>query len=793
MKFVKGFFNNDLIRFIAISLLAIACFSGILTFSPVDVKDDLDGSWSYALVKTHELKSPIIIGKDVIYTYGPLGFLEYCVVLPSDQFNMNHWAKYLVNLTLLLITIFVLCMFARFAKGWIFWALIAVGFLYPVICTNSDIQWEQIGMLLAVLSATDLIQGHIKKFALLCLMALAVIGLFIKFSIGFHLFALLLLALGINYFLRLDRRFMFLIGGLYIIGVFVLWQTVAGGGLAALSIYLKEGLKISSNYSEYMIWDGIFKAMGLWLYIFPFSIIILNVFLGFEFGGIGLSSILAVNSFLLFKHGFVRADGHMLGFFAGQWYIVLCLASIRSKAIKNWRTNVLFVCLIIVCFVFYRAACSWCGPYPMFKPQSQVLTQLRYAENNINPHRSFYLAKEGSVNNFIELRAHHYELFKKLEKYCDPSQTITFIPWELCFAEQVKARWMPFPSLQFQASPPSSDFLRKDHELFSGASAPDLVVLSDRAVDDRSPTVEISHIIQDLLERYYVLDRADDFLILKKRAVKKIVALTNCNGDVFYDNSLVFIKADNIKINPIFAIQKLLFKGPQVTISITLKDYGKEAKWRIYTSQLEHGVYFNVPWVNVLDVFDKKGSIVSGPVAVDIIPETFANLCINKHPKLTVRICPIAPIVDLPVNRDAIAHKYLSELKNNAQKSPAVHFITYDTLFSHAPFTSRISVPKSVSSVGFSYGYRGDILKEKNASQETCHGAEFSVYAVYRDGNASCLFRKKINPFWDKRYTGEQKAQVQFDPKNIIALQFDILPIINNSYAWTYWGKIRFF
>lgn len=95
MKFLNPVFNvinkNILILiFLILLIVYIVLFISFLPF-PLPTFPGLDPSWQYGISKAAE--DNLIFGKDIVFTYGPLGYLVHGSTLKSNfwQILIFHW------------------------------------------------------------------------------------------------------------------------------------------------------------------------------------------------------------------------------------------------------------------------------------------------------------------------------------------------------------------------------------------------------------------------------------------------------------------------------------------------------------------------------------------------------------------------------------------------------------------------------------------------------------------------------------------------------------------------------
>lgn len=637
MNKIRSIFGSGRTKIAIILIIMFSIASSYIAFSPITPNNLLDGSWKYALIKTKHLAPPMIFGKDIDFTWGPLGALAAGQVLISDKFG-GFWAfRYLLLLATLFAIAFFFIRFSRTMKTKDFYSLFLVSAIFPILLYKIDVAWGALAFYLAYLSALPDQETRKRQIYISSLALLAAIALSLKISVGFHLCALTGLSIAAYSFIEKEARFPALITGSFCMASLIIWNRATGSGIAEFLAYIKNGVQVSSLYSEYMINSFDIAHYRLWFYLVPVIIIILNTYLGYRSGNIWSALIIFVSTFALYKNGFVRAEGHMIRFFTAQWFILICLASASKDKWDDKLLRKTFIFLFVFWFLTFQIESSWTTDYKMFVPQGYLIDSAIDLPRSINPYHSFALAQKESEYNLNKLRIRFKRLFNKLDKYCTNFDTITFLPFQLSFAELTKAKWMPLPTLQLYHSRQAFAYLEKDKKLFAGENAVDYIVIGKLAIDERSPAAEMSHIIKEIIGGYALIDEADNYMILKKNSSTKKAHESGSNIAGRTKGALVHVKVKHMKRQPWFGMQTALFKGPQFSIKIGTGD-GRSSVWRMYASQLESGAYFGIPGASLEDTIRGTNSAYNGPITIEFLPEMFAGIAINRSPETEVRI-----------------------------------------------------------------------------------------------------------------------------------------------------------
>jgi len=362
------------------------------------------------------------------------------------------------------------------------------------------------------------------------------------------------------------------------------------------------------------------KSLFSFRYLFPLGIIFMILLIGFRSEKVFFIFLL-LNSFFLFKIGFTRADySHILNFFKGIWFILLCLGLLVEKK-KN--LNSIFLLLVVFWFVGFKGVELYGFKTNKAEP---YLINLRFMKNFcnitdiVNWRENFEKAKVASAKNLSKLEKRYEELFQILKKEPLADKKILFLPWELMFAEIVPSKLQVLPTLQVYNSPLCPLFKKKDIKMFSN-NPPDYILLGLNYLQNRSLVADMSHILPFIISNYEVVKKIQNYVLLKKKANLYSMHSVETHKNLAILNKLLFVRAKDLIIHPLFELQKFLFKGPIIVVELSTKK-GKRA-YRISPSQLEKGVFALLPGVQIEDLFTSKKFAFPENLVVKIKPVFF--------------------------------------------------------------------------------------------------------------------------------------------------------------------------
>lgn len=315
-------------RSVAGALLAgIAAFISLFRVGIPAATDSLDGSWTSVL--SWAFSKGLQFGSDIVFTYGPLGFL-----IPIANFHPETFFLFFVA-QLLLAGCWAL-LITRYAWHLPFTAQLLLGLLLlswsPLIII--DVGWYLMFAIAAIFVQRDVKGSLLGDFLITAtLLVLTVIAL-TKFT-----FLLIWLAFvgHLSVQLILVRRW--IAAGVFVMAaaamLLVLWHAT-GQQIQSLPQFFTRGLQISSGYNASM---GIVPAIeldlsGLAVLIASAGCLIAGFFFrGSDWKQRSVGAFLMLLLALTWKAGFIRADAHMCIFFGTASLLsALSLCVVRSPS-----------------------------------------------------------------------------------------------------------------------------------------------------------------------------------------------------------------------------------------------------------------------------------------------------------------------------------------------------------------------------------------------------------------------------------------------------------------------------
>ncbi len=495
--------NKSLLYLQAVLLIYVI----LLTFPPliVDTRNDVDYSMYMGWYKA--AKEGLVYGRDILFTYGPLGFLTAPIFIYEDLWVCS--AIYMMAVYALVIfgcCLYIRKMKANLVKTVVFATIFAVVFRGWLNSRPS----RDFELLLSILIFSYLyIRGKGKVIWLAGLAFLYSVLPFIKFSTTM---AGAIAGAVLMFVLILDKRrkeaAAFLAAGLVSFGVLGLLLI---GPPKAIFTYLYGCWQIVSGYSDAVGAAGANEtrvadfsaAIFAWVsYLFLLCYYALRekrdelIYLVLCFGAL----------FLSFKLGFVRRDYEHLVFFYSMWLAVFGLFFLRSFA------DAKIIRYFILLFIFVMLYQGRANISSFLWTPKGAANELKNLQLSFNLLRGIGAEEQESnvrqqLTQFFPLKDETVEMLS--------GRTMDVFPYDVAMTEAYGFKWHPRPVyLSYQAYTEYLDGLNAKH--FSSESAPEYVLYALRSFDYRYAIFDEPATFRTLLQRYRPCAADGEFIVLQK-------------------------------------------------------------------------------------------------------------------------------------------------------------------------------------------------------------------------------------------------------------------------------------
>ena len=616
MKKISLSMVEQVITYVVLALFMLLYLMPVNTVMP---SSGLDPSWSNVI--NYAFINDMSFGKDLVFTYGPLGSFRFpgYVYAESSYYTaivLSVFIALIVATSLFMITrkinllgktLGIIAIFTGLINdGLFFWYLIPILFVIITFEKDNEKIYKTLSfLLLAVLSFSVLIK--FSHFPTAILSVLFVDGYFYyKFKQKIPLYTLLFFA------------FM------------IVFYTLSGQNIFDFYDYFVGSFNTLSGYSEAMNIFGpssmiyIFLALFIGMYILLLKVFYDNRSLKLFLVSLTASLVL----FMAFKQGFVRHDGHAITAFAGMAFVFGLFYLYYYEYFKNniykFIANSLLILSIIFSFTivgFYKIN-TILAPYIIDKINSGLPTNEVFKSINrdkfvlvsqmTNFHDFYYKIKDFhkifDSNRIVELNQEYKNSMNSIKEKIDLSGisgTVDIYPWDQSYIIANELKYQPRPLFQ-SYSVYTPKLIENNIEFLRSEKAPDNILFQIKEIDERLPSTMEGASWIEILKRYETVGLKNNFLHMKKRITPRVINFKNTQTinskfneivNTPYDNAFVKIK---FKKSLFGSIINTLFKSPILWIKLEFSD-GSTIQKRIIP-QISSSGFILTPYIdNIYD------------------------------------------------------------------------------------------------------------------------------------------------------------------------------------------------
>jgi hypothetical protein len=579
----------------------------IINLQPIGI----DASWEIGL--NIAFKNGLTFGRDIIFTYGPLGFLS--THNSSEITHGNLWIL-LFDLVLLGLIVYLI---NRSTKGNN--SLVVYGLIYIAVynLTYAQSTWR-----LLIIVLYFIIRG-IKEydiFSQVVITLLLVLQFFIKPSAA--IFFIVIFIVSSLYLTICGKRWAWLFPVALVMMIFILSFPLK----VDLKGYIVTTFDFSRTYSEAMsrmAVRGLKYTMSMFSAlnnIISFLIIaLISIIKKKKTETILMSGIVGLYIFFFFKQGYVRLDSsHLLAF----WSIALSMFLIYFQFetdLKNRLTKYLFIWIIIVTIASFSFFSKFEeGKYPLPLPVG-YLTELFSKSYILDYHKAGVKSYEMPETVFNKIK----------------QGTVDVIPYDICSVYFNGLNYKPRPVIQSYAA--SSDISnRYNSDFFKRKDSPRYIIFENGSLDNRYPFWDESQTKNTLLSEYiaedslfiwkekmdtsFLLTKREQPLHLTSRQITDTLIEINSKYIIPEKDNLLIMSAD-IKYNMTGKLKNILYRPSFINIRLFYAD-GGSGIYRLILPELKHGVIINKKLISTLDsysLFRSLGKRNENITGFTIIPE----------------------------------------------------------------------------------------------------------------------------------------------------------------------------
>jgi hypothetical protein len=750
----------------------------------------LDPSWQAVLeyAASHHFQ----FGRDIVFTYGPLGFLV-------SHISQGQLLVARVVFALLLSAAVALCAIglARRMLGWGRYAFLGWIVVVP-LSYGLDLL-----VFLMMMYGTVLLLGDDRKQrwqAPIFLLVLIVLSL-IKFTFLTVAVGSLGIIMGIRV-LQGKTREGVLLPAAACVGFVVGWLALSQG-LTNLPRWIRQCVEISSGYNLAMNvvpQVNVLRAAvaALILFFATLALILRKVPLNLYRAGILVTVTLYV--FVAWKEGFVRAGDHVFIFI---WFLPLafgfyCLRDVIGPLVPRWQ---------MALTALYAGTMVLCLGAAHFQQQNSVTRQFsewpRRMSNNLKSIDAIILGRASSLYAARRSPAVNREPIlarAKAEIGNEPMDVMNYFQWAALANE---LNYCPRPVMQgYSAYTPYLQDLNEAH--FRSPDRPRFVLLRQQTIDGRFPTLDDSAALNYVLNNYTPIARDHDFLVLRQTVGEDISFRLVHEQILRYGDKLdasqwarepLFM---SVSMQPSLLGRAMAFVFQPRPLTILLSRGTSQERYRFVPVMSERpfllnpvlrstsdvlNLYGPFPWKAVDTVtFERphRGSMQfkdTFAVRLYTAPEFLRSARHMLDPRLLADLQGRAFWPD-PLSVEGVASSYYVDFEG----SPS--------LFVRAPGKVIVEIPEQATSFSGFFG----ILRGAYTRGGKTDGVEFVIDVQNRAGKTRRAFARLVQPLTRASDRGRLSFSIPIDSRRDrkVILSTGVGPKGNGNWDWSVWSDCRF-
>ncbi len=768
----------------------LALFLGLwlaLIKFPANPATGLDPSWQIVLgyARTHNLQ----FGTDLAFTYGPLGYLLAATSI-GERFG-EHIAWQLITNALFAV-VFILQ--GQALRGWNRVLYYAFFFFFGIVYLDCA---HMIVILLLSLALTRdrIAQMGGRSVAVAAAMFVGTLALvkftnllFAGFTIG--------CATGLRLWQRrwIDAAVTFGGFSLAFLGGWMLW----GQNPANLWAYFTTSLQISFGYNEGMAIPAppYILELGLLAGACIAAYYLLSLYRRSDFPRALICMLMAAAcSYLNWKHGFIRADGHVLAHFAICLLIACSFPALLGDDGPLRRTKATLLSIAVIASLLGSFLSN-----PITITDAPAIWNYHVKET-VN---SLRILKDLGRNARLQFTEMQKGLTLNKTKALVGEKSIDILGSEQAYAVFGGFNYTPRPV--FQSYYTYTDrLLRLNEQFYASPRGPEFVLQKIQPIDYRLPGGDDALATRYLYHHYRYVMQEQDFLVWQRENDDPALD----QRELIAEHSIKFgevLRVPNLVQNPVWVeidarpnllgrARSFLYKPPIVRIAMT-DGGGFKTTYRLVTGMARAGFLGNPHFTNAFNVVQfelGKPWPSLDTFSLELPKED------RKFFKSDIRVrfykLPPFPIYErekddrLPLavlfrnfNRvpvSASAHVPLDVIDNNGK----------EVLFAHPPSEISFQVDFPARQITGVFGFMPNAYAPPNQTD----GAEFSVEWMSPDGRHHTLFSRTLRPTTAAGDRGPQSFSVDLPSGGgLLFLRTHAGSKNDIAFDWTYWTDVKF-
>ncbi len=759
-------------------LVAVLALWLVLIEIPEAPVAQLDASWQQVLVHAHEQNRSF--GNGLIFSAGPLGFLTSRFYLPDSLTIKLTWefaGKLIIAFCFVGLTGLLRSRRRAIALiGTIVLAGLFIDAFYVLLLTLAVVHWllppaasrgRQAGAMALLIFLAQL------KFTF-CLLALAGVTLAVAARLG-----------------RREVRPALGLAAGFAGGFLGLWL-LAGQSPVRLPDYFRYSWSFSSGYPWAMSFDeswpvfftgaatAILAALCLWQ--------MFRMTPGPRLAALPLVLFLAAVWFISWKHGFTRADGHVLGFFLVSLLLGLALPDLAPAAARWWFAGL---------FPLGVLGLALADPAMLRDSPRSALDRGRIALH--------YLVHPGLIRtefaaNFAARRK-LYDLPKL--RAAIGAGTVDLLNFEQGLLFLNGLNYHPRPIFQ-SYSAYTDALLQKNAGFFRRPNAPEFLIVRLSTIDGRYPTQDDSLVLAELPLRYdLVLEDGDNVLFRRKAApppgeftrtpvAEHAASLAQEIAAPPHDGHPLWLQA-SFELSWLGRLRSLFYKPPQLAMVAT-DSRGEETRHRIIPTIARTGFVVQ-PLIQTSPDYANFARGRGTKALRSIRFEAASPAEAEFWSRGTVRFArlPELPLEIIDPMRAMMDAGICNLVPDSVTSNTTVQYIALPdqrrALLVHATGSMVFTLPDQRRRLTGDFGF----VEGAHTGANRTDGGEFTIEGETAGGPPTVLWQRTLDPLRQPGDRGPQRVDVALPP-GLVRVRLHTRPGSkgDGSWDWTYWGNLSF-
>jgi hypothetical protein len=789
--------NKRKINKVIIGLLLLGySLLSILPWNPTGYGFDLDQSWSSALHIAFANK--IQFGQDLIYTYGPYGFLQVNLYFPETY-------SYLFTFRLLIaiaawIGLFRLVSYCLARRDQsVFWLIPILG-CFP----NQFLGIDSFFFLILILPLVLYFYVS-KQMSPALILTIVIVALASLTKHTYLMVSLVFIALITIDELGKLRRIPQVLP-VYLAFICLFWL-IAGQDLVNLPAYVVNGLEIVKGFSASMGIPGNLDEVLLYMFSTGIFLILVGAIEARYRGWWGLLPTLGLAAimFISFKGAFTRHDAHALQALFNIAPVISIFTALLCPNISktSWRINKTKLSAILGwgmgSLLFAIMGLIILNHYLDFGYGNYTLNLITHTNKNLVDATKLLRGKADLQASVDQAKAN----IREANPLPPISGTVDLYPNEIATIFAHDLDYQPRPIMQsFSAYTSKLAHLNVEH--LKQPDAAKTILFDLNPIDERLASFEDGLSWPEILTLYNITNIDGRYLTLqrvlkpRKYKLKSITKQQKLSFGEWFDmptTSEAIWSQINIDPNILGKLATNVLRLPSLYMEIETAD-GSQTKYRTIGDVMGEGFllspllstrwdFLNLAAPNWHEKLAQKQvtkfRIVSEGFNSWLYPQTYKfELSQLKFPRQSFAQVPgwsdwDRQIIPVPLN----GKLERIELDSN-------HHTGW---MAHSPMKMLINLKRQQHTFAFSFGISEEGVEEAIIAKQG-DGVEFKIVAIQPNGEKQILFYRKLQPRKNIKDRGIQQATIDLREINTTKLFLETIPGENDQYDWSYWAKL---